>query len=177
MFNINYNKWLKEFMMQNPPTFKIGSKCCDYAKKNVSHKLFVEQDFDMKIVGIRKSEGGIRSAKYKTCFGNENGIDVYRPLFWYSNNDRKEYEDCFEIIHSDCYLKYGFVRTGCACCPFGKEFEEELAAIKEYEPKLYKATNNIFGDSYEYTRRYREFCKKMDTKYGSYKEYLRMKEQ
>ena len=55
-------------------------------------------------------------------------------------------------------------RTGCAGCPFGRDFEYELEVIQKYEPRLYKAVNNIFGESYEYTRRYREFCKQMKGK-------------
>ena len=47
----------------------------------------------------------------------------------------------------------------CAGCPFGRDFEFELEVIEKYEPKLYRAVNNIFGDSYAYTRKYREFCK------------------
>ena len=59
-------------------------------------------------------------------------------------------------------IRYGLSRTGCAGCPFGRDFEFELEVIKHYEPKLYKAVNYIFGDSYEYTRKYREFRKKME---------------
>lgn len=47
----------------------------------------------------------------------------------------------------------------CAGCPFGRDFEQELEIIQKYEPKLFVAVNRIFKDSYEYTRRYREFCK------------------
>lgn len=47
----------------------------------------------------------------------------------------------------------------CACCPYGRDFEEELKIIEKYEPKLFIAVNNIFGESYKYTRKYREFCK------------------
>ena len=65
--------------------------------------------------------------------------------------------------NSRCYTEYGLKRTGCAGCPFGKDFEFELEVIQKYEPKLYKAVNNIFGDSYEYTRKYREFYKKKET--------------
>jgi len=46
----------------------------------------------------------------------------------------------------------------------GRDFEQELKVIETYEPKLYKAVNNIFGDSYEYTRKYREFVKRMKAK-------------
>ena len=38
--------------------------------------------------------------------------------------------------------------------------EKELELMQEYEPKLYKACVNIFGASYEYTRKYREFQKR-----------------
>ena len=31
---IGYNSFLKEFIMANPPTFRISNRCCDYAKKN-----------------------------------------------------------------------------------------------------------------------------------------------
>lgn len=32
-FNIDYNKFLKEFIIENPPKFRISDKCCKYAKK------------------------------------------------------------------------------------------------------------------------------------------------
>ena len=52
----------------------------------------------------------------------------------------------------------------CSGCPYGRDFEEELKIIEKYEPKLYKAVNNIFKDSYEYTRKYREFYREMNKK-------------
>lgn len=161
-FNIQRNKWLKEFMIENPPKFKISNKCCQYAKKDVVHKVIKENDFDLEITGIRKSEGGIRSTTYKSCFDNNDDrtYDRYRPLFWYTDSDRRDYENKNNIIHSKCYTEYGLSRTGCAGCPFGRDFEEELKIIEKYEPKLFKAVNNIFGDSYEYTRKYKEFCNK-----------------
>lgn len=160
MFNINYNKYLKEFLVKNPPQFKISSKCCKYAKKDVSKMLIKKYDIDLLIIGIRKSEGGIRSAKYKTCFSiNNNNVDNYRPIFWYKDETKNEYEKKFKIKHSDCYTKYGFKRTGCCCCPYGRELEQELQAIKMFEPLLYKAVNNVFKNSYEYTRKYREFVR------------------
>lgn len=47
-----------------------------------------------------------------------------------------------------------------AACIY-KNDEYELEVIKKYEPRLYKAVNNTFGESYEYTRRYRDFYKQM----------------
>lgn len=164
-FNISRNKYLKEFMLQNPPQFKISNKCCNYAKKNISHKLIKEYKYDLMLVGVRKAEGGSRAASYKNCFTeNDDSADSYRPLFWYSDKDKNDYKNAFSVIYSDCYMEYGLDRTGCAGCPFGKYFEHELEVVKEFEPKLYKAANFIFKDSYEYTRKYREFCKEMRSK-------------
>lgn len=163
-FNIRRNRFLKEFMILNPPNFKIGSKCCDYAKKNISHNLIKKEHYDLNIIGVRKYENGIRSAKYKSCFEEYVLCDNYRPIFWYTNDDKQKYVEYYHIIHSDCYTKYGFRRTGCCCCPYEKNIDFELDITKTYEPKLYKAVNNIFKESFEYTRKYREFVAEMKQK-------------
>ena len=160
-FNIARNRYLKEFMLENPPQFKISNKCCKYAKKDVVHKVIKDNNCDLEITGIRRSEGGIRDVMYKNCFDETGDYDRYRPLFWYTNKDKEDYEKHYGIIHSKCYTEYGLKRTGCCCCPFGKDFEQELEVVEKYEPKLLKAVNNIFGDSYEYTRKYKEYYKTM----------------
>lgn len=165
-WNVARNKWLKEFIIKNPPTFKISDRCCKYAKKEVKRQCNKENEYDLECIGIRKSEGGIRAAAYKNCFSHyDNKVDEYRPLFFFKNNDKIDYENIFNIIHSKCYTEYGLTRTGCAGCPFGNDFEQKLDVLQKYEPKLYKACNNIFGESYEYTRKYREFYKEMEHKW------------
>jgi 3'-phosphoadenosine 5'-phosphosulfate sulfotransferase (PAPS reductase)/FAD synthetase len=163
-FNISRKKWLKEFMTSTPPTFKISNKCCHYAKKVVAHKAVKDGEYQLNIVGVRRAEKGARQLVYKSCFddGNNESYANYRPLFWYKNSDKVDYENFYDISHSKCYSEYGLKRTGCAGCPFGRDFEQELEVIKKYEPKLYKAVTTIFKDSYEYTRKYREFCEKMN---------------
>ncbi len=158
-FNIARNTWLKEFMVANPPTFKISAKCCDYAKKKVAKKFADDGGFDLNITGVRKAEGGTRATAYKNCFTPESDTTIaqYRPLFWYKQDTKILFEQTYGIQHSDCYGLWGLPRTGCCGCPFAKDFETEIAAIEKYEPKLFKAINNVFGQSYEYTRQYREF--------------------
>lgn len=165
-FSISRNKWLKEFIIQNPPDFPISNKCCEYAKKKPAKQFIKEIGADLEITGIRKSEGGIRSANYKTCFSESKskGCDTYRPIFWYTDGDKKVYEDFYGVEHSRCYTEYGLKRTGCVGCPFSKHINEELAVIEKYEPDLYKAAMHIFGRSYEYTVKYREFQKMMKEK-------------
>ena len=163
-FSIGRNKWLKEFIMQNPPDFPISNKCCEYSKKKPAKLFIKEHDADLDITGIRKAEGGIRSANFKTCFSpsKSKGCDTYRPVFWYTDHDKKVYEEHFGVTHSRCYTEYGLKRTGCVGCPFSPRISEELAVIREHEPKLYRAAMFVFGKSYEYTKKYREFQKMMN---------------
>ncbi len=162
-FSINKNKWLKEFIMQNPPDFPVSNKCCEFSKKKPAKLLIKETGADLEITGIRKAEGGIRSANYKTCFSESKSKDcnTYRPIFWYTDADKRCYEENFDIQHSKCYTEYKMKRTGCVGCPFNPRIDEELEVIKEHEPDLYKAAVHIFGKSYEYTKKYHDFCKMM----------------
>lgn len=166
-FTITQNKWLKEFLMQYPPDFPISSKCCYYAKKKVGKKALAETGATLDVIGVRKAEGGVRATAYKSCYtscaeSKKAGIAQYRPLFWFTNEDKKMYETDFGIIHSRCYTEYGFKRTGCVGCSFGKSVFDDLQIIERYEPRLYKAAIKIFGKSYEYTRKFRQFQKMMN---------------
>ena len=62
--------------------------------------------------------------------------------------------------HSDCYEVWGFTRTGCVGCPFNIKLLNDLETIQKYEPKLYNAACNVFKESYDYTRKYREYVAK-----------------
>lgn len=161
-FNIAYVRGLKEFIIAHPPDFRISPKCCDYAKKDPAHDYLDAGDFDMNCVGVRKAERGARSTSYTSCF--DSGFcsaDQFRPLFWMTDAQKDAYRKQFGILRSDCYEVWGMKRTGCACCPFGKEFEQELCLAEEYEPKLFRAAQAIFGKSYDYTRRFLEFRKSL----------------
>lgn len=161
-YTINRNPFLKEYIIQNPPDFRISNKCCDYAKKHPSHDYAKAGDFDLVCVGIRQSEGGVRATAYKNCFSKKaSGADDFRPIFWLRDIDKECYCSHYSVTHSKCYTEYGLQRTGCFGCPFGKRFDEELAIISEHEPRLANAANAIFGKSYEYMRGYLEFRKKM----------------
>lgn len=160
-FSISRNRFLKEFIIRYPPNFPISNKCCEYAKKKPAKQLIKAMGADLEITGIRKSEGGIRSANYKSCFSENKskGCNTYRPIFWYTDSDKRDYEKFYGVQHSHCYTEYGLKRTGCVGCPFNPRITEELEIIKEYEPNLYTAAIHIFGQSYEYTHKYREFVK------------------
>ena len=158
--NIKQNKLLKEFLITNPPSFKISNKCCKYTKKDLAHNK-IKEGYDLHITGVRKAEGGVRATAYKSCFDNtDKGYDNFRPIFWFKDDDKLDYRKLFNVSNSKCYSVYGLKRTGCCGCPYGKDNNFELKILEEHEPKLYKAVTNIFKDSYEYTKLYQEFKNK-----------------
>ncbi len=164
-FDIAYVRWLKEFLIAHPPTFRISNKCCQYAKKDPAKKYLDAHSYDLNCVGVRQMEGGARATRYKNCFSmNEDGPDQYRPLFWFQDTDKAVYDEHYDLTHSDCYKVWGMKRTGCAGCPFGRNFEEELALAEKYEPKFHKAMLKVFGTSYEYRRQFEAFREEMRNK-------------
>ncbi len=158
-FNINRNLYLKEFMIANPPTFRISPKCCKFAKKDVGEEWVNNNKADMRCMGIRRAENGVRAQMYKNCFTykSDAACQEYRPIFYFTDETKAVFEEMENIKHSQCYSLYGLHRSGCAGCPFGSNFERELEILQRYEPRLYVAINNIFADSYKYTRLYKKF--------------------
>lgn len=159
MYRIDRSPYLKEFIIENPPTFKISNKCCHYAKKKISSAMEKLNGYDLMCVGVRRAEGGIR-ASHKSCFDERPQTDHFRPVFWLSDKDKAEYCKHYNVTHSKCYSEYGLPRTGCVGCPFAKDYVSELELVEKYEPKLIKAAKSIFADSYEYTQRYMEYREK-----------------
>lgn len=162
MFNIKHNKWLKEFLIKNPPSFSISNLCCKYAKKLVRNRIISDYDCDLMISGIRHAEGGVRARAFKNCY--IQGENTYRPIFWFKNDTKDYYREIFNITYSDCYTIWGFTRTGCVGCPYDRECINHNKIIEKYEPNMYKAVNNVFKESYEYTKQYRQFVREMNDK-------------
>lgn len=162
-YNISRVRLMKEFIVANPPKFKISNKCCLYAKKEPAKRFMDQVECDLNCTGIRNAEGGQRTFVFSSCFTSSmSGPDQYRPLFWFSDDDKAVYDKHYGITHSDCYEVWGMKRTGCAGCPFARNYEQELELAREYEPKFYKAMMNVFGESYEYRRQFEEFREKWE---------------
>ena len=166
-FNIEQNTWLKEYLVKNPPQFKISSRCCDGAKKDTSDRCAEKFNPDLVIIGVRKAEGGARVTAYpeQLMDNKKHGVKHFFPILYFSDADRKEYEEEFGIVHSRCYTEYGLRRTGCAGCPYGRNYNFERTVIRENEPKLCVAIENMWGEVYDYTDKYHEFQKMMNRKY------------
>lgn len=153
-YDIDNAPYLKEFVMQNPPQFSISNKCCEYAKKRVSKHVLAEGDYDLRIIGLRKAEGGVRSMTPNARCFRAGPIDSYYPLFWFTNSDKARYKELFDIRHSACYELWGFKRTGCIGCPYGRRVEQELQISQMHEPGVVSVARKVFADSYDYMRKY-----------------------
>ena len=171
---INSSKYMRDFIAEYPPDFKISAKCCDYCKKHIAHK--VQKGYEMIITGERRDEGGMRSVPRKDntslCFTEtSNGQFRLRPLYYVSDADKEWYKNYYNINYSDAYEVYGLTRTGCCGCPISYKAVEDLKKIEKYEPNVVKAAWNIFGKSYEYRKKYNEYkeMRKMKESDGSIK--------
>lgn len=162
---INSSRYMRDFIGECPPDFKISAKCCDYCKKQLAHR--VQKDYEMIITGERRDEGGMRSVPRKDntalCFTeNSDGQYRFRPLYYVSDADKAWYKDYYGIRYSDAYEVYGLTRTGCCGCPISYKAVEDLEKIRPYEPQVVKAAWNIFGKSYEYRKKYNAYKAKRD---------------
>lgn len=156
---INSSLYMRDFIAEHPPEFRISAQCCDCCKKQVAHK--VQKDFEMVITGERRDEGGMRSvprsgeANKSMCF-SETGSGQFRlrPLYYVSDKDKAWYKDYYGLRYSDAYEVYGLTRTGCCGCPISYKAVADLEKIRPYEPNLVKAAWAVFGDSYRYRQQY-----------------------
>lgn len=160
---INSSKYMRDFINEFPPDFKISAKCCDYCKKQVAHR--VQKNYEMIITGERRDEGGMRSVPRKDntalCFTEtSDGQYRLRPLFYVSDKDKAWYKERYGIRYSDAYEVYGLTRTGCCGCPISYKAVDDLEKIRPYEPNVVKAAWNVFGKSYEYRKKYNEYKEK-----------------
>lgn len=157
---INSSKYMKDFISEYPPDFKISAKCCDYCKKHVAH--VIQKNYEMIITGERRDEGGMRSVprsdNTSLCFTETtSGQYRLRPLYYVSDKDKAWYKETYGIRYSDAYEVYGLTRTGCCGCAISYKAVDDLKAIEPYEPNVVKAAWNIFGDSYRYRAKYNEY--------------------
>lgn len=163
---INSSKYMRDFIGEYPPDFKISAKCCDYCKKQVAHEA--QKDYDMIITGERRAEGGMRSVPRGVDFSlNPNNTMCFyetsdkqfrfRPLYYVTDADKAWYKEYYGIRYSDAYEVYGLTRTGCCGCPISYKAVDDLEKIRPYEPNVVKAAWNIFGASYEYRAKYNTY--------------------
>ena len=158
-FNINWIRYLKEFLMLKRPTIKISSMCCNVSKKGPLEKYQKSVKADLYITGERKAEGGARAGGHSDCFerAKKQKMDHYMPLWFWDDETKAWYKKHEKILYSDCYEVYGLKRTGCVGCPYGQNLWDELEIMQQYEPQCYKLCMNVFLDGYFLRREFESF--------------------
>jgi len=115
--------------------FDITNKCCDILKKEPLARFEKETGL-VPFVGTQASESSMRRSKWieTGCNTNDGKNTQSRPLSIWSEADVWEYIKRFNVSYSTIYddvkdkdgkvVVKGEVRTGCAYCAFGAQFEK-----------------------------------------------------
>lgn len=100
---------------------KVGNKCCLYMKKYPFKDFEKENDMYGSFVGVRTSEGGVRSVVYKSCVKIKRNGDkefvMSMPIIDWSDEMIDEFIKEYNIKLSDAYEVYGCTRTGWKTAP------------------------------------------------------------
>lgn len=140
------------------PDFNINvsSLCCDYLKKKPFNKYAKQNDIKGYITGERMAEGGVRSLNAKKrvnsggqlCTKTKGNHIIKLPIIDWTDEDIENFIVEYHVPLSKAYTEYGLKRTGCFCCPFSLEVDQNLKMLYEKEPKKYKASLFWLKDVY-----------------------------
>ena len=133
---------------------KVSDMCCTKSKKAPLKRYAKQHHIDLTVTGERRAEGGQRASSHKSCFECQKHAHKFMPLFWWTDYEKADFKAKEGIRYSDCYEVYGMRRTGCVGCPFDQHIADDLQAMYEYEPKLFKVCMRVFGQSYELMDRF-----------------------
>lgn len=138
------------------PDFKIkvSDKCCRKLKKEVADKWAEENKRPIKITGMRKAEGGLRTSHNACTIFDEGNLLKFHPLQpleesfidWFIAERKIELCELY-------YPPFNFKRTGCKGCPFSLDLQNQLYIMAVYFPDERKQCEMIWGKVYNEYRR------------------------
>ena len=138
------------------PAFKIkvSDKCCRKLKKEVADKWAEENNRPIKITGMRKAEGGLRTSHNACTIFDEGNLLKFHPLQpieedfidWYIKERNIKLCDLY-------YPPFNFKRTGCKGCPFSLDLQKQLDIMSIYLPEERRQCEAIWKPVYEEYRR------------------------
>ncbi len=136
---------------------KVSNKCCFELKKKIAEKWSKENGKTITITGMRQGEGGLRGT-LKGCavFADDKCKELkkFHPLFPCDENFVNEFIKRNNIELCELYYPpYNFKRTGCVCCPYSVNLQEQLDVLAVYLPSERKRAEYIWKEVYEEYRR------------------------
>lgn len=138
------------------PEFKIkvSDKCCRKLKKEVADKWAEENKRPIKITGMRKAEGGLRTSHNSCTVFDEGNLLKFHPLQpleedfidWFIAERKIELCELY-------YPPFNFKRTGCKGCPFAVDLQSQLDIMAMLLPAERKQCEMIWKPIYNEYRR------------------------
>lgn len=163
VYNINKYGYLKEFIMNNPPTFKISDKCCKEVIKKPLHKYATNNEFDIVLYDSINTSGSIKNKRsnqfIKANFINRK-YDQYMPIYNLSQSDIVEYKRFYDLKFSDSYEVYHNNGGICIGCPYGGYYGivQDIRMAERFAQGPGMLAKKVFEKSYEYTKEYTKFA-------------------
>lgn len=134
---------------------KISDKCCYRLKKETFYEYEKESGRYIGITGMKSEEGGMRSVIKCTVFDDKSKqLKRFHPLLVVSKEWEWEFIKRYNVpICKLYYPPYNFERTGCRCCPFAQNLQEELNTLYKLLPNDYKIAKQLWKPVFdEYIR-------------------------
>lgn len=138
------------------PAFKIkvSDKCCRKLKKEIADKWAEENKRPIKITGMRKEEGGLRTSHNSCTVFDEGKLLKFHPLQPITEDFIDWYIAERNIKLCELYYPpYNFKRTGCKGCPYSLDLQTQLYIMAIYFPDERKQCEMIWGKVYNEYRR------------------------
>ena len=133
---------------------KISDKCCYKLKKEVADKWAKENKRPIKITGMRKEEGGLRTSHNACTIFDEGQLIKFHPLQPLNEDFIDWYIKTRNIKLCELYYPpYNFKRTGCKGCPFSLDLQKQLDIMSIYLPEERRQCEAIWKPVYEEYRR------------------------
>lgn len=144
-----------KYQITNEFNLKISDKCCYRLKKETFHEYEKESGRYIGITGMKREEGGMRSVIKCTVFDDKSKqLKRFHPLLVVSKEWEWEFIKRYNVpICKLYYPPYNFERTGCRCCPFAQNLQEELGTLYKLLPNDYKIAKQLWKPVFdEYIR-------------------------
>lgn len=140
---------------QFTPEFKmnISDKCCEELKEKPLDAWKKENNKQIAIIGIMKSEGGRRSNAVCLAFVGKK-LSAFQPMAPVTKDWEEWFIGKYNVDICDIYKEpYNFPRTGCKGCPFARNLQHELDTLEKFFPNERKQCEAIWKPVYEEYRR------------------------
>lgn len=146
----------KQLLYQFKKNFnlKCSEKCCYKLKKEPAQKYQEISGKAITLTGMRKEEGGQRASIGCIVTDKDRHLKKFHPLLVVSDKWEETFINNEQIELCMLYNEpYNFARTGCVCCPYALNLQEELDRLYEYLPNEYWKALKIWKPVYdEYIR-------------------------